>query len=576
MIELSIVTGTYNRLPFLKRFLSSVRQSLGARYEYEIVLVDGGSTDGTLDFCRTQRDVVLIEQGKLLGAIAAFNAGFAAAKGRYVIIANDDVEFIGHSIAVSLTFMDSHPHIGIGCFLQDRNHKDFHIEVTGAHMKDGKSLALPYGQVCIIPKWLGDQAEWWTLPGARTYGGDNALSARVWELGYPIMAIPNAFIHDLTPEDDLRQINNPVPVGKDMSHPDTVAYQKLWPRGPEYPERFKIRDIGNRPMRILYAPIYERGNEVQHQQKKGLRLALQKIGLVWEVDWVAGQSIVDAARAWRPDLALTQLHSGADMTPYTAGELRRLCGKLVNWNGDVYDRSVDEGYIAVLRSFDLQLIVNASAIPNYEKRGVKAAYWQIGYEPDGVGADPVDEKVDVILQGNGYSNPRLALGRYLKKLPYHVTIIGDQWLDGLARTSTLYDFKAGCSWYNAAKIAVGDSQWGSEAKGFVSNRLFQAMAAGGALVCHQEFPGMEEYLKLRDGVHLRTWKNNADLKWLIEYYLDPAHEHERRSIAAAGQREVLRHHSFDVRVKQLRAMLYPDVEKVNTDPLLANFHEEKV
>lgn len=575
MIQLSVVTGTFNRLPYLKRFLASVRQSMGARIEYEIVLVDGGSTDGSIAYCKTQRDVVLIEQGRLMGAISAFNTGFAAAKGRYVIIANDDIEFVGHSIGVSLAWMDSNPHIGIGCFLQDRNGKQFHIEITGAHMGNGKSVTVPYGQVCIISKELGDKAQWWTLPGARTYGGDNALSARVWEMGYPIMAIPNAFVHDLTPDDELRQINNPVPIGKDLTHPDTQAYIARWPRGPRYPDAFKIRSISDRPMRILYAPIYEKDNVVQHQQKKGLRLALQKIGIVWEVDWVAGQSVINAARAWRPDLALTQFHSGLDFIHHQAADLKKLCGKLVNWNGDVYDRSNDETYVAMLQHYDWHLVVNGDAVINFKRHGVNAAYWQIGYEPDGVGCDARKERYDVVFLGSGYSTERLELGRHLKALSYKLAIIGDRWPDGVAKASTLYDFKAGCEWYQSAKIALGDNQWKTGANGFVSNRLFQALAAGGAMLAHQEFEGMEEYLGLSDGVHLRTWKTTNDLQEIVDYYIDPRHEDERKKIASAGQREVLRHHSFDARVKQLRSMLYPDIELTNRDPVLTAFHEER-
>lgn len=72
-IVISAVTGTYNRLALLQKMVTSVRQSVGGLL-YEIILVDGGSTDGTLEWCRQQSDVMLIEQGKLLGAVEAFNA----------------------------------------------------------------------------------------------------------------------------------------------------------------------------------------------------------------------------------------------------------------------------------------------------------------------------------------------------------------------------------------------------------------------------------------------------------------------------------------------------------------------
>ena len=69
MIEspyVSIVTGTYNRIDSLKRMVKSVRSSVGLGIPYELVIVEGGSTDGSLEWLRKQPDVVLIEQGKSL------------------------------------------------------------------------------------------------------------------------------------------------------------------------------------------------------------------------------------------------------------------------------------------------------------------------------------------------------------------------------------------------------------------------------------------------------------------------------------------------------------------------------
>ena len=55
----SVVSGTYNRLSRLKAMVNSVRSSVGVGIPYEIVLVDGGSTDGTLEWARAQSDIAL-------------------------------------------------------------------------------------------------------------------------------------------------------------------------------------------------------------------------------------------------------------------------------------------------------------------------------------------------------------------------------------------------------------------------------------------------------------------------------------------------------------------------------------
>jgi glycosyltransferase involved in cell wall biosynthesis len=57
----SVVLGTYNRLSFLKSTIASIRASQFDQ-PYEIIVVDGGSTDGTLDWLVSQRDIITIVQ----------------------------------------------------------------------------------------------------------------------------------------------------------------------------------------------------------------------------------------------------------------------------------------------------------------------------------------------------------------------------------------------------------------------------------------------------------------------------------------------------------------------------------
>ena len=56
-----MVLGTLNRLPYLKAAIQSVRQSKIDR-PLEMIVVDGGSTDGTLAWLAEQRDVITVIQ----------------------------------------------------------------------------------------------------------------------------------------------------------------------------------------------------------------------------------------------------------------------------------------------------------------------------------------------------------------------------------------------------------------------------------------------------------------------------------------------------------------------------------
>lgn len=97
--ELSVVIGSYNRLPFLKLALESVRAEL-REATHEIIVVDGGSSDGTLGWLCRQRDVLTVIQhnrGTWRGKSIArrswgyfMNLGFKIAQGKYVCMLSDD------------------------------------------------------------------------------------------------------------------------------------------------------------------------------------------------------------------------------------------------------------------------------------------------------------------------------------------------------------------------------------------------------------------------------------------------------------------------------------------------------
>ena len=90
--EFSIVVPTYNRVNFLQQALSSIwAQTHG---EYEIIVVDDGSTDRTEDFLASLGGRVKTVRQVDRGPAAARNLGVMSAKGEYVaFLDSDDVWF---------------------------------------------------------------------------------------------------------------------------------------------------------------------------------------------------------------------------------------------------------------------------------------------------------------------------------------------------------------------------------------------------------------------------------------------------------------------------------------------------
>lgn len=352
--------------------MESCRSQIPPGIDYEIVLADGGSTDGTIEYLREQADVVLIEQGELLGAIKAFNAAGSAATGDYILPLNDDIIVQPGSIMRGLAYMLDHPSCGAGCFLQDRGGKDPHVEYMPT-VRNGKSVQSPYIQTGIIPRWLWDHCGGWGDWGGRTYGGDNYISAKIYEAGYDIVPIRGTMIHDRTPVDELRKINN-------TRNLDGEKLYSNFPNGFIINSQPQIPNPLPKRKKCVYAPLYEPGwGHVQKLQKRGLRDALSKHYIVWEVDYTGGESVAEACGVWKPDLCLTQFHN-ADHKQDVAS-MRASSKVMVNWNGDFWpDQQLEERSIEMLAYFDLQTGVNNSLAREFKAKGIEYRFWPVSFE----------------------------------------------------------------------------------------------------------------------------------------------------------------------------------------------------
>lgn len=89
-MDLSIVIPTYNEGENIKELLQSIRQVVsGLTNDYEIIVVDGGSMDGTYKYAR-QLGAVFYKQ-ILPGYGGALREGFRLAKGDYILTMDADL-----------------------------------------------------------------------------------------------------------------------------------------------------------------------------------------------------------------------------------------------------------------------------------------------------------------------------------------------------------------------------------------------------------------------------------------------------------------------------------------------------
>jgi len=84
---ISIITITYNAQDFLERTLQSIRVQTSSDFEY--VLIDGGSKDGTMGIVEANKDLfAVIVSEKDEGLYDAMNKGLEKATGEYVWFMN--------------------------------------------------------------------------------------------------------------------------------------------------------------------------------------------------------------------------------------------------------------------------------------------------------------------------------------------------------------------------------------------------------------------------------------------------------------------------------------------------------
>jgi len=109
--DLSVVVPLYNEEESiwpLARVIMKVVQRLDR--PYEVIFVDDGSTDSTMDHLReiaqTYSHVVILRFSKNFGQTAAMAAGFHRARGRYIVSMDGDLQNDPEDIPMILDIMD--------------------------------------------------------------------------------------------------------------------------------------------------------------------------------------------------------------------------------------------------------------------------------------------------------------------------------------------------------------------------------------------------------------------------------------------------------------------------------------
>jgi GT2 family glycosyltransferase/spore maturation protein CgeB len=168
-------------------------------------------------------------------------------------------------------------------------------------------------------------------------------------------------------------------------------------------------------------------------------------------------------------------------------------------------------------------------------------------DPDRFFPDPTAPPHDVLFVGNARSDGRRVIDDLLPTT-FDLAIYGARWTSALVDVAyvkgeyipneVLHRF------YSAAKVVLSDHWEDMRVQGFLSNRLYDALASG-AFVVSDDVAGMDREF---EGAVV-TYRTADDLQQTIAYYLD--HEEERRALAERGRAIVLARHTFAQRAETI-------------------------
>lgn len=199
--QISVVLGSYNRRRFLHGTLESVREN-GITVPYETIVVDGGSTDGSVRWLTDQKDVVTIVQhnrGEFRGRALErrswgyfMNLALKSAQGKYLLMISDDCLLVPGAVMAGFE----------------------HFEAALAAQRPVAALAFPWRDWPVrddyrVGRTLGgrmlvnhglflrealEAVDFIDEERYRFYHGDSDLALRLWDAGRTIEACPTAFV----------------------------------------------------------------------------------------------------------------------------------------------------------------------------------------------------------------------------------------------------------------------------------------------------------------------------------------------------------------------------------------------
>jgi len=226
LTKISYVLGSYNRKGFLKLAVESIRNEIvNSGLSSEIIVIDGGSTDGTVDWLKSQKNIILILQHnrgmwknkpidrKNWGYF--MNLGFKCSQGKYICMISDDCIILPGSVKNGVELFESElknkKKIGsVAFYFRDWPYaKKYHVNINFEKLYVNHGL---YLKSALEEVSFADEETY------KFYGADIDMVMKMYDSGYNCIASKESFVEHFADANNLIKKSNMVTATEDAKN----------------------------------------------------------------------------------------------------------------------------------------------------------------------------------------------------------------------------------------------------------------------------------------------------------------------------------------------------------------------